>query len=240
MTTVAAPLQRVPGFESTAYAVAQGQIVWTGRDAVTDHPRNLHSPWRPPLQRWDATRLQAGAQICRDLFAREDSQRLVPKGLMLWLVGQPLPFPLQLAVARFGAIRTALHRRDLPAFETAATRVLGLGHGLTPSGDDFVGGILFALEHAPLAAWVDALPAVKTRIRLAAAGATNPISAALLEDLMAGASYRALHDLLAALSSQNAMDVEAAVAQLLRVGASSGADMLAGVLLALDTTRTTH
>lgn len=240
MTAMTAPLQKIPGFESTAYAYSFGQIVWAGSDAITDHPRNLHSPWQPPEQRWDAIPLQTGAQLCLELFASDCHQKLEPKGLLLWLIGQPLPFPLQLASARFDTIRNALHDRDLPAFEAACTRVLGLGHGLTPSGDDFVGGILFALEHAPMTEWVSHLPAAKSRIHDAAANATNPISAALLDDLMAGTSYRAMHDLLAALAFQDPENIAASTSQLLRVGASSGADMLAGVLLALTATRTTN
>jgi hypothetical protein len=51
---------------------------------------------------------------------------------------------------------------------------------------------------------------------------------------MAGASYRALHDLLAALHSLDLQLIQAAVQTLLRLGATSGGDMLAGVLLTLQ------
>ena len=159
-----------------------------------------------------------------------------PKGLLLWLLSEPLPFPMDRATARFDALRSALESNHLRDFENAALRVLGLGEGLTPSGDDFLGGICFALEYAPRKAWRAQLPSVLAAIRAAAITATNAISAALLDDLIAGSSYRALHELLAALQANAPQAIEPAARSLLRVGASSGADILAGVLTALLTT----
>ncbi len=242
MSTMALTLTPIPGFESTAYAYSGGRVVWAGRDAVTDHPRNAWTPWQPDTTRFDTQRLQAGAQKCLGFLGATP----VP-GLLLWLTGQALPFPLNHATARFDAIRAALERQDMHAFEAAAVRVLGLGNGLTPSGDDFVGGIFFAFAQTGNAqqtgqppSWRTALPAVITRVRLAAKTATNPISAALLDDLMAGSSYRALHEVLAALHSGDAAVINAANARLFKVGASSGADMLAGLMLALLTLSPKH
>ncbi|MGA8514915.1 MAG: DUF2877 domain-containing protein [Burkholderiaceae bacterium] len=222
---------KVTGFESTAYAYRGGDIVWLGDDAVTDHPRNGHRPWQPPELHCNPVRLQTGATICLAQLSRTQC-----KGLLIWLTGQALPFPLNHAQGRFDAIRTALLANDLAAFEAAALRVLGLGHGLTPSGDDCVGGIMFALHLAPRTQWCSAMPGLRSRIRAAAAVSTNVISAALLDDLMQGASYSVLHQLLAALQSKHPPTIEAATTQLLRLGATSGADMLAGLLLALTTT----
>lgn len=229
----AAPLSPVPGFEGTAYALLHGRLVWAGREAVTDHPRNAHRPWQPARQRFSPLRLRAGA-ACLLAGLEEGSAGLSPRGLLWWLCGQPLPFPMLPAQARFDALRAALHAQDLPAFEAAALRVLGLGPGLTPSGDDFLGAMLFTLRHAPVPAWKAQLPAVRQRLLQAARTATNPISAALLADLMAGRSYRALHELLTALHQGAPAPMFSAAHALLAVGASSGADMLAGVLVALQ------
>jgi hypothetical protein len=218
-----------------------GRIVWRGRGdgvpAVTDHPRNALRPWQPEKTTLNAERLRRGAHIGLGLFRGENKgdgrEAIQPTGLMAWLLGQPLPFPLTLASTRLDAVRVALAHQDIRAFEAAAIRVLGLGPGLTPSGDDFVGGILFALHHAPLQAWRDDLPRVKSKLRAAAATVTNVISAALLDDLMDGASYHALHETLSALHTLDATKIEAAYALVSRLGASSGLDLLAGVLLAL-------
>lgn len=223
-------LRKVAGFEATDYAWQHGRIVWAGAQAGSDHPRNAWQPWQPAPLRCDAQRLQRGASACMVLLARRP-----PLGLLPWLCGGRLPFPLDRAAPRFDAVRDALQGNDCHAFEAAALRVLGLGPGLTPSGDDFIGAILFALAHAPRAEWQGALLAMRAHIRSAAANATNLISAALLDDLMAGRSHRALHEMLAALDSGEAAGIEAAAQALLRIGASSGADMLAGLLLAFCT-----
>ena len=235
-----ASLQSVPGFESTAYAYLNGKLVWAGGEGVSAHPRHAASPWFPDFQVYDAMRLRSGAQTCMVQITSSPLLFAPVKGLLLWLVGRPLAFPLLHAQNRFDAVRLALQANDLQAFESAALRVLGLGDGLTPSGDDFVGGIFFALVHAPRQTWTPQLGGVKTKIRAAAQTATNPISAALLDDLIDGASHRALHDMLDALAFADAIKIEAAYIDLMRLGASSGADMLAGLLLALSTLNADH
>ena len=243
-------LQKIPGFESTAYAYEGGRVVWAGLHSTTDHPRNAHMPWQPPVEApaLNAARLQAGSATCLALFngnAGHSAQSpMAAKGLLAWLIGQPLAFPLNHATARFDAVHLALQRHDLSMLGQAAVRLLGLGHGLTPSGDDFVGGIMFTLHHlgrlSPAPTWLADLPELAGQLRVAAQTATNVISAALLDDLLNGSSYRVLHELLAAFDSQNELRIESATAELLRLGASSGADLLAGVLLALTTLRTSH
>ena len=227
MNLAATDLQAVPGFETTDYALLDGRIVWTGSKARTDHPRNLAHPWRAEPVAYDAQALRHGAALA---WHGMDTHI----GLLGWLAGQHLVFPLELARPRLHALAQALRAQDLVAFEAAALRVLGLGHGLTPSGDDLVGGILFTLEHAPIAAWGSAMPGVHARIQSAAQSATNPISAALLDDLMRGSSYRVLHDVFDAFQAGEPEPTADAVNRLLRLGASSGGDMLAGVFLALQ------
>lgn len=228
-------LQRIPGFEETDYAFLHGRIVWTGELASTDHPRNAFDPWQPKTILFNAEKLLQGALICESLFSSNHQLAHSAKGLMLWLLNKEMPFPLNLSTSRFEAIQLALASNDLQAFKTAALRVLGLGNGLTPSGDDFVGGILFALAHAPRSSWKEALPAAISSIHDAAKESTNVISAALLDDLMAGKSYGALHDVLHALHTNDISNIDTACIKLLNLGASSGADMLAGLLLAFIT-----
>ena len=230
MNLAATDLQAVPGFETTDYALMDGRIVWTGSKARTDHPRNLVHPWSAAPVAYDAQALRHGAA---QAWAGMDTHI----GLLGWLAGQRLVFPLELARPRLNAVAQALRAQDLAAFEAAALRVPGLGHGLTPSGDDLLGGIFFTLAHAPItsdAAWRSAMPGLHARIRSAAHSATNPISAALLDDLMRGSSYRVLHDVFDAFQAGEPRRITDAVNRLLRLGASSGGDMLAGVFLALQ------
>lgn len=230
MIPAAPERQAIAGFESSAYAYVHGQIAWVGGNAAIEHPRNAARPWQPAPFLGDAASLSAGAHICLRLI-----DAAPPKGLLLWLIGHPLPPPMHLAGARFDAIRTALEDNNIKAFEAAALRVIGLGLGLTPSGDDFVGSILFALAHAPRADWLPHMPALSRNIRTAASTRTNAISAALLDDLIQGASYGALHEMLNALQSRARPRIKLAMQNLMGLGASSGADMLAGLLLTLTT-----
>jgi Protein of unknown function (DUF2877) len=228
-------LQRIPGFEKTDYAYLHGNIVWTGENASTQHPRNVFSHWQPANFAFNAVKLREGAMTCKSLFESNHTLAKKTKGLMLWLLNKEMPFPLNLSTARFDAIELALVSNDLQAFTTAALQVLGLGNGLTPSGDDFVGGILFALAQAPRPCWKVELPTAIASIHDAAKVSTNVISAALLDDLMAGKSYGVLHEVLKALHTNDMTNIDTACSKLLSLGASSGADMLAGLLLAFTT-----
>lgn len=238
-----AGLQKIPGFETTDYAYAQGQIVWTGKHAVSVHPRNYFSAWQAPSMpaAIHIADLAAGSGLCISLFTSTPSpsdaytEKLNAKGLLLWLMGTEMPFPMNLSTNRFDAIKNSLKLNDIHAFGDAALKVLGLGTGLTPSGDDFVGGIFFALTHAPRKSWESDFDFIKQRVRTAAMHSTNVISAALLDDMLAGQSFTVLHDLLHALQVQDETRIKNCCTALLSIGSTSGADMLAGVLLALTT-----
>jgi hypothetical protein len=218
----------IAGFERTDYAYLDERIVWIGDDGAVRHPRNYWNAWQAPEKTYSPALLIEGARLCLKQIAQNDTQ-----GLLLWLTNRPMPFPLDPAAPRFDAIRAALGGNKIKDFEQAALRVLGLGNGLTPSGDDFLGGIFFALAHKPYPDWAVALPNLQANLQAACKDATNPISAALLADNMAGTSFGELHDMLDALESNDSRFIAAAAASLLRLGSSSGADLLAGLLLAL-------
>jgi hypothetical protein len=105
--------------------------------------------------------------------------------------------------------------------------LIGLGPGLTPSGDDFLMGAL---------ALLDALGQTNIHAALAQAVAgaaptlTSPLSACFLRAAAAGHVGESLHDAVASLLAGNA---DAAVAAAQRIGHTSGWDMLAGVAVAL-------
>ena len=102
--------------------------------------------------------------------------------------------------------------------------LIGLGPGLTPAGDDFVGGAMIALRafgHA-----VDADRIADWALPLAGKN-TNRISRAHLECAAAGEGHEALHALL------NSFEEKHFVA-LGRIGHTSGLDAAAGALLSLS------
>ncbi len=101
-----------------------------------------------------------------------------------------------------------------------AAGLAGLGPGLTPSGDDFLGGLLLGL-------WVaQELELVPTILR--AARATHRISRAYLRAVARGGASEAWHHLLSGICAGQGW--EEAARRVLRTGETSGADALAGFL----------
>jgi len=116
---------------------------------------------------------------------------------------------------------------DAALLQMAAAQLAGLGNGLTPAGDDFLGGTM-------LWAWL-ALSTPRSLCRVlaeAAAPRTTALSAALLHAAARGECSAAWHALLAALCQGTDVELAKAARAVLAHGATSGADALAGFLWA--------
>jgi hypothetical protein len=107
--------------------------------------------------------------------------------------------------------------------------LIGLGPGLTPSGDDLLGGALVALGSLGRLATRDAL----WRACRAQLGRTNEISAAHLRSAALGYAAAALHEAIDATMSGQVERIKPALAALSRIGHSSGLDAFAGALMVL-------
>jgi len=115
-----------------------------------------------------------------------------------------------------------------------ATQLIGLGPGLTPSGDDYLGGVLVALRWLGRGAHADSLwrwlePRLQTR--------TGAVSAAHLAAAASGQVHEALHDVLENLSAWHAPDLHPSLARLDAVGHTSGWDALAGIVAVARTSQ---
>ena len=123
----------------------------------------------------------------------------------------------------------ATQRRDITAVAGAAARLLGLGPGLTPSGDDFITGYLAALwSRAGFESGIDAmLPSLADALAPLFLR-TNAISRQMLSDAAQGRFAEHMVDVTVAISCGG--DVVAATARALASGHSSGADTLCGLL----------
>ncbi len=134
----------------------------------------------------------------------------------------------QVLAARARRLRDSL--LDAPAdIDAAVAALVGLGEGLTPSGDDLLTGLalLAAQPGMRLGARLGAL-----RVALGlAAGRTSLLSATTTAAAAEGRARQRLHDLVAAIG-QGAP--ERAIPPVLAIGHSSGSDILAGMTLALD------
>ena len=110
------------------------------------------------------------------------------------------------------------------ALDDEAQALIGLGPGLTPSGDDYLGGVLIALQQFGRKPQAQSLWRwLKPRL-----ARTSDISAAHLEAAAGGEGHETLHRCLEALCLRDP-DWDAALTALDRIGHCSGWDSLAGV-----------
>jgi hypothetical protein len=130
---------------------------------------------------------------------------------------------------RLAAALRAGNQRDAVVHALA---LLGLGPGLTPSGDDVLLG-LFAVLHlpgSPREGWLAGGAAVLA----AAADATNAISLAGLRQAARGRVRASIATLLHELLYGGGPALDAALVRVLAIGASSGADIAAGLACGLE------
>lgn len=114
----------------------------------------------------------------------------------------------------------AIIANDFFVVAAATSRLAGLGQGVTPTGDDILMGLIFALWiWHPKKAWIDLI--VDTAVPR-----TTSLSAAFLRAAGAGEATMHWHDLVNGLPD--------APSNILDIGHSSGADAWAGFTLARD------
>lgn len=114
---------------------------------------------------------------------------------------------------------------------TQLSTLIGLGPGLTPSGDDVLAGVMIALsrlgyENVSACLWHWLAPQLR--------GRTGDLSAAHLAAASQGQGHSALHAVLDSVSGATMLR-ERAIVDLGQVGHCSGWDALAGVTLVLRT-----
>ena len=227
-------------FPDAPYFEAAGEIVWVGSKLPGRHPRAVRTS-QPvvrgrvvlfdslPRETWSAV-LPPAQRVAQAAVAAVLDGLGEPRGFGAWLFGGTPAFPLNLAVPRVDAVAVAYRSDDAQAAYAASRALLGLGTGLTPSGDDLCGAALFGKR---LVSRDSRWHAVGDRLTADARSATHAISAALFADLAAGASFESLHALADALvAGDDAAAIDAARA-LVVLGHSSGWDMLTGFVIGI-------
>ena len=177
------------------------------------------------------------------LLARYLNKRTQPGGLMPLLgpllLGQREPdIPLvQVALPRLLLLAQASLRHDREGIEEATRGLAGLGPGLTPAGDDALGG--FAAVMALLSPYISVDAAagnsIAETIAIVARPRTTALSAALIVHAARGEVAEHLGSLLLALAlpAEASETVLLTAERLLAFGATSGGDTLLGTLLGL-------
>jgi len=180
----------------------------------------------------DLLKIREGMGMTISLTCALAEGRSVPDLPPISIMGQAQGAALELA-------RACLDQ-DLHFVACVGKRMIGLGPGLTPSADDFLGGLLFAARYVHQSypenlPWdeteiLDLLDWAKTR--------THPISRAIFSDLALGHGPKPLHDLIDGLAEGRGFNavLEAAL-RVAAIGHSSGWDLLAGTAMGMLTIR---
>ena len=123
-----------------------------------------------------------------------------------------------------------IRKRDAKAFVEGATALIGLGEGLTPAGDDCLVGALAVLSrHA--ATWLAEHAEIRTALATATETRTTTLGHEFLLHALEGSFSEAILGLMQARSAAEAVE---RIDRLRTMGASSGADTLWGMRLALE------
>ncbi len=179
-----------------------------------------------------------------DELAPAGAGRLIPQILGTTLhIDSSIPQPRQSTPSFFDleAIYQVIRhgqQRDFPHLLEAARSLVGLGEGLTPSGDDFLGGLFFCLHllrqtgnpDLRMKDWDPAAFVDECKPR------TNLVSYTLLKDNSLGHSVEPLHLFANAWLTGRPESLRGCTIDLAAVGASTGWDMLTGFLTGMCVT----
>lgn len=233
---------------------ADGEMCWLAQNHLPMHTRAISAPFH-------ATRVRPGMpftanagrlHLDRDWFVdcmtavtwdppAIDPDRVARSGVVRERVQPLLHYAERNALPDQGRsfireIESACQERDLARAVWSCYGLVGMGPGLTPAGDDFVGGLVFTLYclhplYPDRVRWNP--PLVRALIDYARAS-TNAVSYHLLRDYAAGQAAEPLHRLLAdILSEDGGSDLTDSVRQVIGIGNTSGTELLAGALTAL-------
>ena len=179
-------------------------------------------PWSPVLGRMTAAPTEPAARLklLREAAARQAGG---------FDVTPTSPGPTAAATRWISSLTAALGSGDDLRAGEAGEHLIGLGPGLTPSGDDLLVGVAAALFATgdPRAARLAGHWAA------AAHGRTTPVAVAYLRHAAGAAFAERLHDLLWTILLGTCEGIAAAVDRAGAWGATSGADTVRGVSLAL-------
>ena len=146
----------------------------------------------------------------------------------------------QIPIAGLNNSLLSLFRESEGGIEAALQSIrslIGLGPGLTPSGDDFIGGIMIALHSL-------GAPEIGRRLwtpaRRWAVEAGNPVSLAHLDAASEGLGSAGIHRALAAIMEGRPEAVGKALAGIDGIGHSSGWDAMAGIVTTFDAWLSAH
>jgi hypothetical protein len=243
---------RLPGYvmEQLYGKLSPGMEVCIGggRLSIPMLDLSIHPPRRAA---WEPVPVIAARSWCRATVARHArllaqhlAERVLPDGLaplvkplLLHQVAQETPLA-KIALPLLRLLMDANRQQDMAGVEAAARGLAGLGPGLTPSGDDALGGFVGVIALLSSQLSDDAVP--RNRLASLIANTARPrttmLSATLLAHAARGELAEHVGELLTALTLplEHSEAVLRAADHVLAYGACSGGDTLLGLLLGLQ------
>lgn len=224
-------------------AAAWSRMAWSDGDTVCFLPGELRHRGPSGIVTVDLAAATRWDPVLADLSRLSPAHlRAAAAVIERHLLRPVVRSPFETASADELARRTSLLGNAIrdhdPAATTAAARsLIGLGFGLTPTGDDILtglavlatsGGMRLAAALPALSVAVDGTDDAPLETR------TTAVSAATLVEAVAGRARARVHDLVAAIAADaSAVALADAVVRVREIGHTSGADVLTGVRLGL-------
>jgi hypothetical protein len=241
-------VRSLKGLESTTFACTQAHIKLEGIARIDLGRKRQWQPQLPTTIAGVPERIKAVRALLGVLSGSWCGTGACRLAAHLYGQHRSLPLPTEVPLLRTtSTVSYTLYRRlaeRVAEFQAAAAELepeaaanalvglLGLGVGLTPSGDDIAAGILASLVWQ---ARLGAIPSQFTQALVhavcqAAHGKTNDISIRLLWHAGGGVLYAPAMELGEAVLGGYVVSTAPRVPRLLSIGHSSGADMATGLL----------
>lgn len=129
----------------------------------------------------------------------------------------------------------ALAKNNEEMIKNSLEGLLGMGPGLTPSLDDWLTGFIYTVTFAQNKLKIEypCIQTMKSLLPTMSRKKTSLISAAYVCAAVKGEGFSLLDNLLTAIMTETEA-VDRAAWQILKIGSNSGADMLTGILFAVE------
>lgn len=179
--------------------------------------------------------LSSAQYFCGSLFHMmyQCKNYIIPNSFSSWADSRTIPGWQDYICNILRDTADSIHKRDEKMFIRQIEKLIGLGFGLTPAGDDFILGMLAAstlLKDYYAAGSLDFLHESLQKTVPNLLDKTNFISAGYLKYAIEGCFSETLISLTAQLVSEKLTSDNKNLTKLLQYGASSGLDILGGLL----------
>lgn len=235
--------------EEQVRGLRPGMEVWVGdgRLLIPDCDFSLRLPEEPPWEprpeiegyRWQRETVAHHVRLLARYLAYRPQRgglAVLVGTLLLGQVRQETPLA-RMALPKLRLLVQAAWEQDMVGVEEATRGLAGLGPGLTPAGDDVLAGFAAVMALLSVQLSADAAPRgyLSEVVAAVARPGTTMLSGVLLDYAARGEVAEHVGELLLALAlpTEESGVVVHAADKLLAFGATSGGDMLLGMLLGL-------